>query len=213
MEFNNIDLILNTNFEIEEIYPQVISQYSTNYKLRVVFTNPDFKVDKLILVLNNGSNLPAKTVILSNQTMLVNEVETYFYEYVLTQYDTQKFVEELGFTVTGYDENNTEIGVASLDIQMVKADFAKISPNYLQDETSANNLIIKSNDLQDQINDISEELDDKLKRDVINITNIETIYSDISELPVDSQNGTIYPALTEGILPLKLYKYNSTDII
>lgn len=50
----------------------------------------------------------------------------------------------------------------------------------------------------------------ELFRQVWNISSIDTIYSDITTLPSGQGNGIVLPALTSGVLPLKLYEYSGT---
>jgi len=181
MEFNNIDIILNTNFTINTSDYTFINQYATNYKLRIAFVDPDFRVEKLFLVVNNGAMLPTKFIFISNQTMLVNNVETHFYEYVLTQYDTQKFVEELGFTVTGYNENSSLIGNVSFDVSMKKRTFSKITPLSLEDDSSLNSAVVKTNDLQEQILDLTVDYNTKLDTKVDKISGKELSTNDLTD--------------------------------
>lgn len=58
-----------------------------------------------------------------------------------------------------------------------------------------------------------EEIDALLRKEVQNISSINTIYSDPSELPSLSSayNGTRYVALTNGALPLNIWSWDNAS--
>ena len=162
MEFNYIDLILNSDFSIKDFTPSIINQYSTNNKIRIVFTDPDFKPLRLMVVVNNGTNLPARSIFLSDKTLTLNDKEIFYYEYPMSQYDTEKFVSSLKMSIYGYDENNTKIDVVSIELPMERADFAKISPLSLEDVNTVDGLIEKTNDIQNQFNKFTSSGDSEV---------------------------------------------------
>lgn len=157
MNFEFIDILLSNAFVEKSSTIPTITQYSTNVKIRVAFEDETFHPERVILILSNGATLPAKALFLSKDKAMIGGRELYYYEYDFTQYETEKFVERLGATVNGYDDNGRLIGSTVFEIPMEKSDFAKISPSYLEDNNSVNNMITKVNDYQAQLNVISRD--------------------------------------------------------
>ena len=152
MNYNFIDLLLRPNMTAFLTSIPVIPQYSANTKVRVAFTSETSPVSRLYITVNNGVTLPAKALLLSDSTEKFGDFERFYYEYDLTQYETERFVENLSLTITGFSKNDRVIGNYTTRVPMSKSSFSKLSPVHLEDENPVEDLIDKINDIQDQFN-------------------------------------------------------------
>lgn len=170
MQYINIDFVIDNSFRKVFTKIPTVTQYSSNYKVRVVFTDKNFNPDILKLSINNGKILPGRAILLSNKKAilkdgLIEEVDTgdfdgYIYEYPISQYDTEIFTENLNFTISGYDKDSNLLGVITEKIPMEKSTFSNFLLTYLEEDSSLNRVIEKINDLQNQINILSERNSD-----------------------------------------------------
>jgi len=194
MELNKIRIILDDSGSIDSLVTPVINQYATNYLVEVAFRNEyeDNRIYKVVFNIN-GKESPAKVLAPTDRYYDFDDGTrtAHFWEYKLTQYETQFYQKELTFSLIV--ENDVKvITTQEVSLTMNKQRFNKLTPVNLENDTSLNSVVYSISNLDKIIDsrintsetEILEEvnrLDGVVRTDLTNriMSEIDTVHTRI----------------------------------
>ena len=149
MELNKIRIILDDSGSIDSLVTPVINQYATNYLVEVAFRNKydDNRIYKVVFNIN-GKESPAKVLAPTDRYYDFGDgtKSAHFWEYKLTQYETQFYQDALEFTLIVENEAGV-ITTQKISLVMNKQRFNKITPVNLENDTSLNSVVYSISNL------------------------------------------------------------------
>ena len=180
MELNKIRIIVNNDGTMNARYSDltaVINQYATNYVLEVAYLNDIKSARKMKIVFNiKGVSQPSKVLSPTLERIKLEETpERYsYYSHIFkfTQYETQFYQDLLNATLYIYDKDETVISNINLSFVMSKANYNKITPANLENNSSINSVVDAIYNLENSIHD-----------NIYDITESEKVFALKSELP------------------------------
>lgn len=184
MELNKIRIILDDSGSIDSLVTPVINQYATNYLVEVAFKNEyeDNRIYKVVFNIN-GKESPAKVLAPTDRYYDFEDgtKSAHFWEYKLTQYETQFYQDALDFSLIVENEAGI-ITTQKISLVMNKQRFNKLTPVNLESDTSLNSVVLSISDL------------DKVIDSRINTSEIETLEE------VNRLDGVVRTDLTNRII-------------
>lgn len=160
MELNKIRIILNNDGTINSRYSDFnisINQYATNYEFEVAYLSDIANIRKMEMVFNiKGASQPAKVLSPSIERIKLEDLPEIYSSYKhtlrLTQFETQFYQDELNATLYIYDKD-TVISNIHLSFVMNKANYNKLTPANLEDNSSINSVVNSIYDLSKSVQD------------------------------------------------------------